>query len=255
MQAKVFYFSATGNSFAIARDIANQIDAQAELISIATMDNNDWNFDGDVLGIIFPIHFLNIPKVVVEFIRKLKVKPSCYVFCACTYGALYGDVLYKVEALLKESGIKLAASFPVNMPGNNIILYRAFPVSIQKYLFKNAKKKVIQIADYVKNFRKNVPTKSAIHIYVAIGFLFLFMAPGVSRKGFYVSEKCNGCGLCQRACHCKNITLIDNKPQWSSNCEGCLACIQWCPTEAIYAQKTLNRKHYHHPKVSYSDLF
>jgi formate hydrogenlyase subunit 6/NADH:ubiquinone oxidoreductase subunit I len=34
-----------------------------------------------------------------------------------------------------------------------------------------------------------------------------------------------------------------------------MACIQWCPTEAIqYGAKTANRKRYRHPGVAAKDL-
>jgi len=37
--------------------------------------------------------------------------------------------------------------------------------------------------------------------------------------------------------------------------EQCLACIQWCPAEAIqYGKNTAAKKRYHHPEIKLSDM-
>jgi hypothetical protein len=52
-----------------------------------------------------------------------------------------------------------------------------------------------------------------------------------------------------------NIAMTDNKPAWSDHCEGCFACLQWSPQEAIQAGRfTLTMKRYHHPEVKIADM-
>jgi MinD superfamily P-loop ATPase len=35
-----------------------------------------------------------------------------------------------------------------------------------------------------------------------------------------------------------------------------MACLQWCPVEAIqYGKKTIGRKRYHHPSIAVADMF
>ncbi len=48
-------------------------------------------------------------------------------------------------------------------------------------------------------------------------------------------EKCNGCGLCVKACHEGAIGLIDNKAELLRDdyCDGLGACLPVCPTNAI----------------------
>jgi NAD-dependent dihydropyrimidine dehydrogenase PreA subunit len=48
-------------------------------------------------------------------------------------------------------------------------------------------------------------------------------------------EKCNGCGLCIRACHEGALQLIDGKAKLVSDvyCDGLGACLPECPTGAI----------------------
>jgi len=49
--------------------------------------------------------------------------------------------------------------------------------------------------------------------------------------------------------------MINEKPSWLHRCEQCLACLQWCPQEAIqYGEKTVKYPRYHHPEVVLKDI-
>lgn len=55
------------------------------------------------------------------------------------------------------------------------------------------------------------------------------------------------------------VSIIDrDKKQhvtWLNHCEQCLACIQWCPQEALqYGKKTPAYERYHHPEIKLQDL-
>lgn len=42
-----------------------------------------------------------------------------------------------------------------------------------------------------------------------------------------------------------NIQLIDGKPVWGKNCTHCMACICYCPQEAIeYGKKSVGKPRY-----------
>ena len=49
-----------------------------------------------------------------------------------------------------------------------------------------------------------------------------------------------------RRCPLNNITLQNGKPVWGQDCTHCMACICYCPTEAIeYSKKSLGKPRYH----------
>ncbi len=59
---KVFYFTATGNSLAVAKKIGG------ELISIPqVMNDENLEYKDDVIGVIFPVYGCNVPKIVSRF--------------------------------------------------------------------------------------------------------------------------------------------------------------------------------------------
>ena len=48
-----------------------------------------------------------------------------------------------------------------------------------------------------------------------------------------ISEKCVGCGKCEKLCPMKNITIVEHKAVSSDRCTMCYRCINKCPKEAI----------------------
>ena len=67
----------------------------------------------------------------------------------------------------------------------------------------------------------------------------------VSAKKFRATEKCVACGLCEKVCPLKNITLTDGRPVWGDHCTHCMACISRCPKRAIeYGKGTERRGRY-----------
>lgn len=68
----------------------------------------------------------------------------------------------------------------------------------------------------------------------------------VKSAAFYAKESCVGCGQCVKKCPLNNISLIDGKPVWGKDCTHCMACICYCPTEAIeYGKKSAGKPRYH----------
>ena len=56
------------------------------------------------------------------------------------------------------------------------------------------------------------------------------------RKIIHIDEeKCNGCGLCARACHESAIGMVDGKAKLlrEDYCDGLGDCLPACPTNAI----------------------
>ncbi|MGZ7136213.1 MAG: hypothetical protein ACXVHY_10080, partial [Methanobacterium sp.] len=68
-KAEIYYFSGTGNSLIVARDIAEKMNGN--LISIpSVMDKQSLTTDADVIGIVFPVYYVglaNIPLIVQQF--------------------------------------------------------------------------------------------------------------------------------------------------------------------------------------------
>jgi ferredoxin/flavodoxin len=257
MRAEIYYFTGTGNSLAVARDIAKEING--ELISIpSVIDNDRIKTDADVIGIVFPVYMWGMPLIIERFVKKIENLNGKYIFAVATYGGMPGATINMLEKVIKSYNGDLAAGFTVHMPGNYIPMYGAFDEEKQQQLFSGFDKKVETIAEHIKSRKKGKKENSNVFVNLLLSGIINKASSGhipKMDKQFWVDEKCNRCGICKKVCPVNNIDLIDRKPLWQGNCDQCLACIQWCPEKAIqYGKKTAARKRYHHPNVKVADV-
>ena len=126
-------------------------------------------------------------------------------------------------------------------------------LKINHFIIKFVNKKANEIAEAVAKKQKNNIPKVGI-ISKAFYQLYLKEYPN-SDKGFLVTSDCISCGTCQQVCPSGNIILKNGKPVFQHHCENCLACLHWCPKNAIEWKKTtIKKQRYHHPQISCSEL-
>ena len=74
-------------------------------------------------------------------------------------------------------------------------------------------------------------------------------------RRFNATDKCNGCGMCEKICPVGNIKQANKKVTWGDHCTHCLACFHWCPQTAIeIGKKSANIARYHHPDIILKDM-
>lgn len=257
----IFYFSGTGNSLYVAKMIAEQTNER--LISISTNDNstnfNEYNLnDNEIVGIVYPVYAWGAPKIVTEFIEKLKLNNyrNNYTFCIITCGDSIGNAMNAMEQCLKKKGINLNSGFSVEMPNNYIIMDDVDSKEVEQQKLASTEDTLKQIIDIVKRrvtgeFRIK---KGALPWLLTTIVNPLFNKNAINTSKFYAKDTCTSCGICEKVCKCKNIK-VDGKPQWGTNCTQCLACIHYCPTKAVqYGKGTENKGRYKNPNVSLNEI-
>jgi len=275
MAAEIYYFSGTGNSFLVARDIARRLDGKT--IPVASMMNEKMvRTDADVIGIIFPVHNVvngGIPAIMRRFLTKLEGINSAYIFAVCTCGGGSGEALPNIEKLIRAKGGKLAAGFTIKMPFN-CPPFTKNDEQLKRFHDWNQKLDIIveTVTSRKENIIKNVnplikvvlnPIGLIMHSLILNNYRKLANAPDLAfddavrliDQSFSVDDKCNGCGICAIVCPVKNIEMVDNRPVWQHHCETCLACFVWCPEKAIYGGLLSGKsERYHHPDVKLLDM-
>jgi ferredoxin/flavodoxin len=256
MRTTIYYFSGTGNSLKVAKDIAAQL-KDTEIIQICKENMYNNKTTSSKIGIVFPVYVSGMPLLVKDFIEKLKIPKETYVYTVVTFGASAGASIAQLEKQLKLKGIDLSAAFKIKMPGNYQVMYPPFSEGKQKKYFKNEELKITEI---VRNINNNEIIKfSGVGETIGKtvgGMMYSSFKPYEKDKNFWTDEKCNACGICSNVCPANNIKMNDGKPQWEHKCEQCVACLQWCPQKSIqYKKVTVNRGRYHHPDVRAKDLF
>lgn len=282
MYTEIYYFTGTGNSLAVARDIAKK--TNGKLIPIPTvMDKKTVKTDADVIGIVFPTYYEpygGVPLIVRRFVSKLDGIESKYIFAICTYGSASVKALNCLKELLQSRG-RLSAGFTVNMPNNMAGPSLNSPEKQQK-MFRVWEDNMEIICEHIEARRKirfDTPNVLTGKIYGLIKFIItpiitLFKPLTLRRlkqyydsgkgsykemlpfmdKSFHINDKCVGCGNCAKICPVKNIKIIDDKPQWQHRCEFCLACFHWCNKAAITSNELKGTAKYNHPNVKLQDM-
>ncbi|MEW6380691.1 MAG: EFR1 family ferrodoxin [bacterium] len=259
MKTILFYFTGTGNSLKLARDVAREL-GSTELWPIARFVQRGGPIpvSADRIGIVCPVYAWGLPLIVPRFIHELVVERCAYIFGLVTCGGFPAATLKQMDHLLKEKGLKLSAGFSVQLPGNYTPLYGAIPENRQTKLFSKAEARLKKIAETIREGRTaRIESNSFL---VNLLFSGLIYRKGIPRfpggdSEFWLNEKCNGCGICARVCPVNNIVMKGGRPQWQHHCERCLACLQWCPEEAVECGKnTPGRKRYRHPAITVEDI-
>jgi ferredoxin len=255
MSAKIYWFSGTGNSLAVAKALAEKM-PDAVLVPVAKAVNEPIE-PAQVIGIVCPVYSWGPPALVARFIRKLKVHSDSYIFTVMTYAGSQGGAPMIMRSMLQDRGLDLHAAWGVKMPENFPPLGSAPAPEKQQEINGEADEKIAQIAEELKGFPK-------AH-YEATGIfwkaLSKMMYPGFrwflahrSDRFFRADSKCNGCGLCAEVCPVQDIKMVDGKPTWQGRCEQCYACFHWCPQQAIQYGRSAKVRRYHHPRTSVAEF-
>ena len=250
----IYYFSGTGNSLHVAEQLAKTLGER--LISIAdclsTGDVRHTLEPGEKIGFVFPIYSWGPAPVVIDFIKRWHIyeydrnTTYCYMVGVC------GDeVGLSVEMWRKALGfIRGNAAFSIQMP-NNYILLPGFDVDSKD--LENSKRQAAGAR--IKAIAEAVNACSTVDD-VVVGPMPWLKSKLVYPlfKRFYMSdrpfcvqdEKCTHCGLCEKVCPNKNISMKDGTPKWQGNCAMCLSCIHRCPAKAIQYGKITHKKGRYH---------
>ncbi|ADY55570.1 4Fe-4S ferredoxin iron-sulfur binding domain-containing protein [Syntrophobotulus glycolicus DSM 8271] len=264
MGTTIFYFTGTGNSLMLSRDLAKEI-GSAKVISIAkAIQEPQFEMKDECIGFVFPLHYQGVPVIVQNFIEKLPMDKVNYIFGIVSSGAFIGDALKQLSTILSRRGKELSAGFQLLLPYNFIIDpfgLKAPGDEKRERLFKQEKLRVKEIAGMIKE-RKRIGIEKRpflllrhVHPYSRAAKEKLASELINGAKNFWVDNHCISCGRCKSVCPVNNIDILNEKPKWNEKCKQCLACINWCSQNAIqYKDRTLNKKRYTNPFVTVEDM-
>lgn len=255
MKARIFYYSATGNSLMVARDLAAQVGgAQLTAIPVAC---GEPDFEADRIGIVFPVHLWGMPSSVERFVESMKGRISGkYVFAVATCKSSPRGVLDYLQKKISAIHGTLSAGFIVYMPGNNVIYYNPDPLSDpirRKWEEESARiARLVALGETCEIGRGSAAERLFFARFAHKALTGTF--PKADRR-FWVEDRCAGCGGCAQVCPKENIVIVNGKPQWQHRCEQCTACINLCPAGAIqFFKQTQGRDRYKNPLVELRDL-
>lgn len=236
------YFSGTGNTRKIANEYRAALEAHGAAVDVFELPLSGETelapSEYDCIGIGYPIHGFNAPKIVLDFCKTLpkrdKTQPPMHAFVFKTSGepVRMSDVSsLKLRKILKSRGYAVMQEYQYVMPYN--IIFRHSDAAAYK-MWETAKPLVRADVDEILQGKSHLPRK--VFMGGAIAGILRVEHPGAKLigRGFKTTKACSDCGLCVKNCPAANIKRNKKgKIVFGGNCMICMRCVFCCPHDAI----------------------
>ena len=257
----IFYFTGTGNTRWAAQEIAAALNEELLYIPDLIREGRyEFKLKPDErIGFCFPTHGWQPPRIVREYVRKLRIENGALQLCwlatggtqewrkdAKTYcwalttcGDNMGEAMTIFNKDLATIGLHATSTFAVIMPESNICFSFLHLDTKEKEQQKiaAARKRLPHIIEILREKKEGVEelVKGAIpktYSYVIGGYYNKHLIK--DDKLWVDAEACISCGLCSKVCPVDDIEGVP--PVWKHNgrCTNCLACYHHCPKHAIH---------------------
>ena len=252
----VLYFSATGNTEFIAREIARRLDDECVNLLPRFKANDHSPLRSDKPFVICaPVYVCEMPRFMAKYLREQTFTGCRDVYFVFTSGGYAGISGALAKSMFRKKGMVYHGHAEFTMP-RNYIANDSYPMLEKQAVEQRilaACKKLDGVAEDIRTGGK----LTARHIYLFESIITLPFNPvwckyKLQAKDFYSTDACIGCGKCVSLCPLNNITLENGLPVWGNDCTHCMACIAHCPTNAIeYGTVTQNKERYTFGKYHY----
>ena len=245
----ILYFSATGNTEYIARELAKRLgDVCVNLLNRIKQDDHSPLHSEKPFVICAPVYVCEMPRFMSKYLKEQTFSGSRDVYFIFTSGGYCGISGPLAKSMFRKKGMNWLGHAEFKMP-RNYVANDAYPMlspaEVEERIL-NARAALDPVADSIRSGRK----LTARHVFlfetiITVPFNPVWSKLKLKADAFYTTDKCVGCGKCVKLCPLNNITLEQKRPVWGNQCSHCMACIGNCPTQAIeYGTITQNKEPY-----------
>ena len=288
----IFYFSGTGNTkWAAARLAAATHEDLIPIAPYMRADDSSHNIaepfilkENERLGFVFPVHGWRVPKLVREFIGRMKVQreePDAagsqtlsdisgnsasagslpFTYCVCTAGDSIGLTIENLNQTISQNpslqalGItEVKSSYSLIMPESYVGLPFMDVDPNEKEIWKKSKsaQELAVICEEIFDRKEGVNrlVKGPIPWFFTKVVGGFFENVLITDKRFHVEkDKCVKCGICANVCPVGDIKGGHGEyPEWlhHKDCLTCFTCYHHCPHHAIeFGNQTQKKGQYY----------
>lgn len=223
----VFYFTGTGNSLYIAKQIAENPISIPKIMRQRSLD-----FIADSIGIIAPVYGHEVPDMVKDFLRRAHFHTE-YFYIILTYGNRHGGAAELAKELCDECGITVNYINVIMMVDNWL---PSFDMNEQKKIDKKVEENLKLILDDLSVCKNKISQVTDSDREAHRQFLNRMsqMPPDVWQHLLWMTDACTGCEICEKVCPSSSIHVVDGRAvHVPGHCQTCLACAHAYPQKAI----------------------
>lgn len=223
----IFYFTATGNSLYIAKELEKNPISIPQVIK-----KKEQFYKDDKIGIVAPIYGHEMPELVKQFIKSATFQTD-YFYIVLTYGNRHGGAAELANNFCKECGVHVDYLNLIQMVDNWLL---SFDMEEQKKIDKHIDQNLLKIINDIQFNKKEIQpvTDSDRQAHDQYLEMRSKMPSDLFQHLYHVNNDCVGCGICTQVCPTGCISLNNKKVIYHmSNCQTCMACIHNCPQKAI----------------------
>lgn len=255
----IFYFSGTGNSLWVAKELSKAFGEPLLSVAQALKESGDrvYNLrEEEKIFFVYPVHSWGPAVLMHRFIDRLCLKGYDHqpVYSICTCGDECGYTEKKIYKWLASKGLSLTGSYSIEMPNNYVLLpgFDVDPVGVEQKKLRNAVLRVEQVIGAIREPRADKLYKVGNMPFLKSEIIYpLFARYAIRKNRFYATDDCISCGICVKRCPTDTISMRKGeKPIWrKDSCVQCVACIHYCPERAIeYGKVSIRKGRYHFPE-------
>lgn len=241
----ILYFSGTGNSKYVALRLGELLGDDVYSINEA-LKRKEWGkfVVSDRIILVCPTYAWRIPMIVTDWIEKSSFCGVKNMFFVMTCGDSIHNAGYYNRKLCKKKGFNYMGTAHLVMPENYIAMFNAPALDKAEKIVDIADKRINRFAEVIKKGEtlevgKKRATMTDWFMSGPVNQLFYLFK--IKASPFRVTDACVSCGRCAKVCPLNNISMGTNRasaqgksvPHWGSKCTHCMACICFCPKEAI----------------------
>lgn len=223
----LFYFTGTGNSLYVAKQIEDNPVSIPQIIH-----NENQEYTADSIGIVAPIYGHELPPMVKDFIKKVGFKTD-YFYMILTYGNRHGGAAELAKNFCDECGIKVNYINVIVMVDNWLPSFDMIEQKkIDKHIDENMEKILADLSAHKNMISEVTETDRAAHQQF-LGRMSQ-MPEDAWQHLIKVTDACVGCGICEKVCPSASMKIENGRAVHTpGNCQTCLACAHACPQKAI----------------------
>jgi ferredoxin len=245
MRTGIICFSGTGNTWSIAEQYALAFTQRGREVTLRRLEDvvhTDVSAElasYDLLGLGYPIHAFNAPRLMAEFITHLPRAAGQGVFLFVTAGGSVGGAFDWAREHLTHLGYTVLhearyyASNNLCWAGHAPAADRTAQAKRLTWLAVDAQEAVAEI---VAGSERHIYANDLVRLLGShlVWWLYL-LGCRFLHWHFSASSQCDGCGLCVRTCPTTNIRLADGRLHFGTQCTFCMRCLNVCPQRALQA--------------------